>query len=82
MALNIKDEAVHALAKEIAQLTGESLTEVVRQALIVRKQALSKSQLHEQAREYAAEFARLARESGVDFRQVERDLYDEWGLPK
>jgi antitoxin VapB len=30
MALNIKDPAIHALARELAQATGESLTQAVR----------------------------------------------------
>jgi len=33
MALNIKDPAIHALARELAQTTGESLTQAVRLAL-------------------------------------------------
>jgi antitoxin VapB len=33
MALNIKDPTIHALARELAQITGESLTQAVRLAL-------------------------------------------------
>ncbi len=43
MSMNIKDEAVHAMAKEIARETGESITEVVRTALSERKQRLGES---------------------------------------
>lgn len=80
MALNIKDEEVHALAKEIAQLTGESLTEVVRQALIVRKEVLTKQDRHTEARRLLAQMQQAVKESGV--RLSVDDLYDEWGLPK
>lgn len=80
MALNIKDEEVHALAKEIAQLTGENLTEVVRQALLVRKQALTKPERHAEARRLLAQMQQAVKESGA--RLSVDDLYDEWGLPK
>ncbi len=40
MGMNIKDEAIHAMAKEIARETGESITEVVRTALRERQQRL------------------------------------------
>ncbi len=83
MALNIKDEEVHALAKEIARMTGESLTEVVRQALIERKRGLVPGTGRIAAAAAIADsFARIVKESGVDLRQAEADLYDEWGLPR
>jgi antitoxin VapB len=41
MALNIKNVEVEALAAEIAELTGESKTEAIRQALLERKRRLS-----------------------------------------
>jgi len=40
MALNIKNQEVERLAAEVAKLTGESKTEVVRQALTARKEQL------------------------------------------
>ncbi len=41
MALNIKNETVERLAAEIARLTGESKTEVIRRALEERKTRLA-----------------------------------------
>lgn len=41
MGLNIKNEEVERLAAEVAELTGESKTEAVRQALLERKQRLA-----------------------------------------
>ena len=41
MALNIKNRAVEQLVSEIASLTGETKTEVVRKALEERKQRLA-----------------------------------------
>ena len=40
MALNIKNPEVERLAREIADLTGESKTEAIRQALIERRRRL------------------------------------------
>lgn len=41
MALNIKHTEVESLAAEVADLTGESKTEAVRQALLERRRRLS-----------------------------------------
>ena len=40
MALNIKDSATDSLAREVASLAGESITEAVRQALTDRRDRL------------------------------------------
>ena len=40
MALNIKNPGVESLASELADLTGESKTETIRQALLERKARL------------------------------------------
>lgn len=41
MALNIKNAEVERLAAEVAELTGESKTEAIRQALADRKERLT-----------------------------------------
>ncbi len=41
MALHIEDQAVEELVEAIVQLTGETVTEVVRQALAERRQRLA-----------------------------------------
>ena len=41
MGLNIKNAEVERLATEVANLTGESKTETIRQALLERKQRLT-----------------------------------------
>jgi antitoxin VapB len=45
MALNIKNLYVEGLLTEVAQITGESKTEVVRKALEERRQRLSLSRI-------------------------------------
>jgi antitoxin VapB len=41
VALNIKNDEVERLAAEVARITGESKTEVIRQALVERRQRLA-----------------------------------------
>jgi antitoxin VapB len=94
--LNIKDAEATRLARELAELTGESQTEAVRKAL---RERLSREQA-----ERGAQAARTAEESRREFEKVwpeiqkiqeevrrlgladnmltDDDLYDEHGLPK
>jgi antitoxin VapB len=94
--LNIKDAEATRLARELADLTGESQTEAVRRAL--------RERLEREHAERAARDARTAEEKRREFEKVwakirkiqkrvkkrrsgagdftEDDLYDENGLPK
>jgi antitoxin VapB len=84
MALNIKDARTDRLARELAQLTGQSITEAVAQAL--------EAKLHTERRRRGKqinrnEVMRLAREIAsapiLDPRTPEEILgYDEDGLPR
>ena len=92
MQLNIKNGEAHRLAAELAQLTGESLTEAVTKALAERLA----QEKRERSRAKAArieglerlkrdlrplqERAKAMRQAGNEF--TEADLYDEYGLPK
>jgi antitoxin VapB len=44
VGLNIKNSAVEELAREVAQLTGESKTEAIRVALVERRERMAVSQ--------------------------------------
>lgn len=44
MALNIKNEEAHALAMELAQITGQSMTTVVLEALRAQRALLQRRQ--------------------------------------
>lgn len=44
MALNLKNAQVESLAKEVAQLAGESMTEAVRKALMERRDRIRLTQ--------------------------------------
>jgi len=94
--LNIKDAEATRLARELADLTGESQTEAVRKALrerLEREQAERQSREIKTAEENSREFERMwaeterihrrvaARRSG-DRGLTDDDLYDEQGLPR
>jgi antitoxin VapB len=84
MGLNIKSEETHRLARELAQLTGESLTAAVTQAV--------RERLDRVRREQAVGLAQRLRAIGKDcalhlkepFRSADHGdlLYDERGLPR
>lgn len=84
MSLNIKNERVHALAREAANRTGQSQTSVVAQALTRLLEDLDRQSKPDVRRriasDIACDFERRLKELG------ERDLssdwmYDDRGLP-
>jgi antitoxin VapB len=94
--LNIKDAEATRLARELAELTGESQTEAVRKALaerLDREKAERDANTVRTAEESRREFERVwpriqkiqeeIRKSGfADKTITDHDLYDENGLPK
>lgn len=83
MALNIKDPATDALAREVAAQTGESITDAIRIALGER---LVRLRRQETARRRATDLHRYIdrarRRATLDDRSPEAILgYDEHGLP-
>lgn len=84
MPLNIKSDSAHALAKKIAALTGESMTQVVTEALEEKLARVEKAKgqggLVEELNRIALHCARLPRR---DHRGLEEIIgYDDLGLPK
>lgn len=84
MSLNIKDEKTHRLAKELARLTGESMTAAVNEAIrerLERVRGKSKQDMTERMMEIARECGPRWKEP---FRSMDHGdlLYDEKGLPK
>ena len=81
-SLNIKDPQTHALAAQLAQLTGESLTSAVREAV---KERLERVQ-HRLDKPSKAELRAIAHEISQTVQRPYEDhatlLYDEYGLPK
>jgi antitoxin VapB len=82
MSLNIKNEKTHRQARELARLTGESMTVAVSEAIRERLERVqgNKKDLAERlleiGRECAAHLKEPYKSMDID------DLYDEKGLPK
>jgi antitoxin VapB len=84
MSLNIKNEEAHRQARELASLTGESMTVAVREAIRERLERVRGN-----SREGLAErLLKIARECGPLWKEPYRSidhgdlLYDEKGMPK
>ena len=83
MPLNIKDSETHGLAKRLASLTGESLTQAIKTAVQERLARVEKSQrairLTDELDHIAMQCAALPRR---DRRSAEQIIgFDERGLP-
>jgi len=79
--LNIRSQEAYELAADIAERTGESLTQVVLAALRARRDELTKAERFERAMAICREArSRMT----AEFLALDHDemLYDEFGLPK
>lgn len=84
MSLNIKNEETHRLAQELAQLTGESMTVAVSEAIrerLERVRANPKKELTERVLQIGRECAARLKEPYKSM-DIDELLYDENGLPK
>jgi antitoxin VapB len=86
MPLNIKDDFVHNQARELAELTGESMTQVVRVALAERlisvKQHQSSFDNATKAKQMMALAKLCAENMGANSHSSNHaELYGENGLP-
>ena len=88
MGLNIKNERTHALVRRLAQLTGQSQTSAVEDAVRRRIEELSRSDDEVEAKvqrmlRIAQEFsAELTPEDRAALLSADDELYDELGLPR
>jgi antitoxin VapB len=84
MSLNIKNEKTHRRVRELARLTGESMTAAVDQAVREKLERVRKNN----GRGLAERLLKIARECGPLWKESYRSidhgdlLYDEKGLPK
>jgi antitoxin VapB len=82
MSLNIKDPEAHRLAQAIAQITGETMTRVVTEALRERYEHTRRVD----AEALAADIRAIAKRAAAHIQRPYLDhaelLYDEHGLPK
>lgn len=87
MAMNIKSERVHALARQAAHLTGKSQTSVVEEALTQYLERIAgpeqeREQRVQELRAVIDEFRRgVTDEDRAAIRLFMDELYDENGLP-
>ena len=86
MPLNIKDEAIHAKANELAHLSGETITEAVGKAIDVRLERLRREARHRGDEGLAERLMEIGRRCAalpvLDDRPPDEILgYDETGLP-
>jgi antitoxin VapB len=84
MSLNIKNEQTHRLARELASITGESMTVAVSEAIRERLERVrrdSKEDMVERIMKIAKECGPLWKEPYRSIAHGEL-LYDEKGMPK
>ena len=84
MSLNIKNEETHRLVRRLAELTGQSQTSAVKDAVRRRLEELERAESRSARREA---MMRIARESAAlidqDLSNDPNDvLYDEVGMPR
>jgi antitoxin VapB len=84
MSMNIKDEKTHRLARQLAKLTGESMTAAVGLAVRERLERVRA----ERGTGMAERLLKIGRECAAHLKEPYRSidhgelLYDEKGLPK
>jgi antitoxin VapB len=83
MSLNIKNEETHRRVRELARLTGETMSEAVERAVAERLERLRRKRNREAVIERILDIGRTCADLPVqDSRIADEMLYDERGLPK
>lgn len=84
MSLNIKNEETHRLAKQLAELTGESITTAVTEAVRERLESLRRNNRKAKAERILKIGRDCAAHMQEPFKSMNPDelLYDDKGLPK
>jgi antitoxin VapB len=84
MGLNIKSDETHRLARELARLTGESMTAAVTEAVRERLDRVRRERAVGLADRLLAIGKDCAARLKEPFRSADHGdlLYDEWGLPR
>lgn len=84
MSMNIKNEETHRLARELAALTGESVTAAVTEALRERLERIQRKRGASLAEQLLAIGKDCASRLPEPYRSIDHAdlLYDERGLPR
>jgi len=81
VSLNVKNPEAHELAKELAKLTGESMSVAVTNAIRERLDRMRRNDLADRLMEIGKEFSSRMSEETRKF-DIGTQLYNERGLPK
>ena len=80
--MNIKSEEAYAIASELAGMAGETLTNVVLEALRAKHRKFEREKKIEELMEFCGETAAMMSPEQMAF-DIDKELYDEvTGLPK
>lgn len=82
MGLNIKNETVEKLARDVAAETGESITSAIKEALTERLARLRRERDVAERKRRIREIVNSLPPAPPGVTSDHSDLYDEWGLPK
>lgn len=85
MGLSIKNEEVEARVRRLTELTGLGVTEAVDLAVtekIARTEASLQTEQVRRREAIEAVIAKYGRLSRLDQKQIDEEMYDEFGLPK
>lgn len=87
MSLNIKNETVHGLVRQLAELTGQSQTSAIEDAVrrrLAEIQGDAERARAERARRIDEGIARLQSLPvvGPSYEEIMEDMYDDLGLPR
>lgn len=82
MSNNIKDPDVHRLARDLARMSGKSMTRIVRESLEARYEVLARDKQRAGVDELMNIARRVSNEAISDAPDHGELLYDELGLPR
>lgn len=87
MSINIKDDEVDRLARQLAKLTGQNISSAVRDAIAEKLRRVEQERAAVRPGKSPEKLLALAREAAVHFKSGERsadhaDLYGDDGLPE
>ena len=84
MSLNLKNEETHRLAKELASITGESMTVAVSEAIRERLERVRRNSTEDMAERILKIGRECAAHLKEPYKSIDIDelLYDEKGMPK
>jgi len=82
MGMNIKNEQVQRLAKQLAAETGETMTSAIQHALEKRLERLKRERDVAEKKRPIQELLDSLPPPPPGVTSDHSDLYDEWGLPK